>query len=177
MTNTLDGTKPTETTALVADAVRHISPQLADYALAPIAEGFDWQHCLNSVPDGTWYLVVFRSLRKETADLEMLTEFDDRAFEEASLRPGLLHYFRGQLNERRECLSFCLWETQEQARVASALPLHQAAVGVVNEMYHSYRLERYWVSKQGMGQAPVFERLYNDPIPEHIRAGLPTARA
>lgn len=159
----------------IADAIQGIAPLHADYATAPIGEGFTWQECLNPIPEGQWYLVVFRSRRKETADLDLLTSADDRAFAEAGTTPGLLHYFRGQLNERRECLSFCLWENQEQAQAAAARPLHQSAATLVNEMYHSYRLERYWLYKDAMEPALRFERLHNDPIPEQLRADLADA--
>ncbi len=53
------------------------------------------------------------------------------------------------MNERRECLSFCLWESREQARRASGGPLHRAATGIVAEMYESFSLERYDVMKVG----------------------------
>ena len=52
------------------------------------------------------YLVVFRSVRRPEADLVLLREHDDRAYEEALQAGGLLRYFKGHANERGECLSF-----------------------------------------------------------------------
>jgi len=118
------------------------------YAVLPIRDGFNWSERLREVVEGQWYLVVFRSVRRGTADVDVLTEFDDHAHTEALDAGGLMYYFRGELGGDRECLSFCLWETQEQAKVALRLPRHQAAVRVAREMYESYLLERYILTKR-----------------------------
>jgi hypothetical protein len=91
--------------------------------------------------------VVFRSVLRVSADLELLWEYDKRAHAEALDVGGLLYYFRGVMNERRECLSFCLWESREQARRASRGSLHRAATGIVAETYESHILERYELMK------------------------------
>jgi hypothetical protein len=93
--------------------------------------------------------VIFRSVLRATADLDLLYEHDELAHTEAIETGGLLFYFRGVINERRESLSFCLWENWEQARRASGSPLHRAAMGIVTEMYESYSLERYDLVKVG----------------------------
>jgi len=85
-------------------------------------------------------------VRRETADVALLTEFDDHAHMEAMGVGGLIYYFKGQLSERRECLSFCLWRTREQARAALHLPRHQDVVRAAREMYESYVLERYVIA-------------------------------
>jgi hypothetical protein len=51
------------------------------------------------------------------------------------------------LGDRRECLSLCLWDTQQHAKAALRLPRHQTAVSVVAQMYESYALERYILTK------------------------------
>jgi hypothetical protein len=86
-----------------------------------------------------------------------LRELDDRAYEEALKSGGLLRYFKGQANERGECLSFCLWETREQARQAADAASHRSAAGVSAQMYLSYSLERFWIQKSG-------EKLVFEPI-------------
>jgi hypothetical protein len=53
------------------------------------------------------------------------------------------------VNKKRECVSFCLWESRVQARGASGGPLHQAATGIVAETYETYALERYELIKVG----------------------------
>ena len=86
------------------------------------------------------YLVVFRSVRRPDADLVLLREHDDRAYEEALRSGGLLRYFKGHANERGECLSFCLWETRDQAREAAGAASHQSAADITARMYLSYML-------------------------------------
>jgi hypothetical protein len=128
-------------------ACQQISPLHPDYAMRPIQEGFDWVPSLADCPFDRLYLVVFRSVRRQAADLVMLREHDDRAYEEARESGGLLRYFKGHANDRGECLSFCLWETREQARRAADAASHRSAAAVSAQMYLSYVLERYWVEK------------------------------
>jgi hypothetical protein len=125
-----------------------LAPITPRYAVVPVLKGFNWQDCLAGVEQGQWYLVVFRSVRRTTADDRLLMEYDDRAYAEALEGEGLLCYFRGSLNERRECLSLCVWEEQQQAYTAARAPLHLQAARVVREMYESYMLERYLIVKR-----------------------------
>src|SRR5215211_6197340 len=131
------------------EACQQLSPIHPDYATLPIQEGFNWSSSLGDARFERLYLVVFRSLLRETADLELLYEYDELAHGEASEAGGLVFYFRGVTNERGESLSFCLWESREQARRASGGPSHQAAMGMVSLMYESYSLERYDLLKVG----------------------------
>jgi hypothetical protein len=94
-------------------------------------------------------------LRRPDVDLDLLSEHDDRAYEEALESGGLLRYFKGHANEWGECLSFCLWETREQARQAADAASHRSAIGATAQMYLSYSLERYWIQKTG--EELVFE--------------------
>jgi hypothetical protein len=124
----------------------------------PIEEAFDWSSCLAGITFDRLYLVVFRSVRRATADYGLLKEHDDRAYAEALEAGGLLHYFRGSMNERRECLSFCLWESREQARRAVGGASHRRAAEITAEMYESYVLERYDLINE-VGEELVFRRL------------------
>ena len=133
-----------------------ISPKHPDYATRPIPTGFDWSPLYGCSFDQL-YLVVFRSVRRPDADLALLREQDDRAYEEALRSGGLLRYFKGHANERGECLSFCLWETGERARVAASASSHKAAASITARMYVSYVLDRYWLKKAGGELA--FERI------------------
>lgn len=143
--------------ALLRDAFNELEPVREDYPLVPIEDGFNWTACTAGITIPPLYLVVFRSIRRADADLAVLKAFDDRAFEDASKAPGFLFYFKGQVTPELECLSFCLWGTQEQARAASARPDHVAAANLVAEMYESYDLERHSLRQQrGM---LVFERI------------------
>ena len=133
-----------------------ISPRHPDYATLPIQTGFDWSP-LSGCAFDELYLVVFRSVRRPDADLVLLREHDDRAYEEALQIGGLLRYFKGHANDRDECLSFCLWETREQAREAASAASHKFAANVTAQMYLSYVLDRYWLKKAG--EEPIFERV------------------
>jgi len=142
-------------------ACQQISPIHPDYATRPVQDGFDWSSSLAGCHFDRLYLVVFRSVRRPTADLEVLREYDDRAYAEALEFGGLLRYFKGHANERRECLSFCLWETREQARRAAGAASHQSAADISVRMYESYVLDRYWLKKVVTARE---ERLIFEPI-------------
>jgi len=129
-----------------------------DYASLPIQDGFDWARSLRSIPALRLYLVVFRSKRRVSADLRVLKEHDDAAYAEALGAGGLLHYFKGEVNEQRECLSFCLWESRQHALEAIGGPSHRAAAEIWRKMYESYELERYHLQKSGE-ETITFERL------------------
>jgi len=143
------------------EACRQISPKHSDYATLPIQDGFDWSSSLSGCRFDQLYLVVFRSVRRPTADLHLLREYDDRAYADALDSGGLLRYFKGHANEWGECLSFCLWEEREQAREAAGAASHQSAAGLTAQMYESYVLDRYWLKKVVTGQG---ERLVFEPI-------------
>jgi hypothetical protein len=150
--NNGEGTKSGFDTA----TLDRIAPRLGNYALAPIQEGFDWSGILDKINDvheiprdQGLYLVVFRSQKRPEADDEMLTAYDTLAHEEAMESPSLLHYFKGETDSEGNCLSFCLWTSQADARKASSQPDHVAAAKLVARMYTTYALERYWVSGQG----------------------------
>ncbi len=138
------------------EACQRVSPTHPDYATLPIEDGFDWSS-LSRCPFDSLYLIVFRSLRRPEADLDLLRELDDRAYEEALASGGLLSYFKGHANEQGQCLSFCLWETGEQARKASGAPRHRSAASITAQTYLTYTLERYRLKKQGDNL--VFERI------------------
>jgi hypothetical protein len=138
------------------EACQQISPRHPDYATQSVEDAFDWSS-LSCCLLERLYLVVFRSVWQPEADLDLLREHDDCAYEEALASGGLLRYFKGNANEQGECLSFCLWETREQARQAADGASHRSAAGVSAQMYLSYSLERYWIQKSG-------EKLVFEPI-------------
>lgn len=137
----------------VLDGLR---PIREDYAVAPLLESFNWSECLASVESADWYLVAFRSVRNRNADDRLLYELDGRAHEEAISHTGLVHYFGGELDAERRCLSFCVWEDRERAAAAAALPKHRDAIGAAVTMYDSYVLERYRITASG-GEVAIEE--------------------
>src|ERR687889_1632106 len=116
---------------VVHRACQQICPIYPDYATRPIQDGFSWSSSLLGCAFERLYLVVFRSVRRPDADLELLHEHDDRAYQKALESGGLLRYFKGEANERGECLSFCLWETREQAIEAAGASSHQSAADIL----------------------------------------------
>jgi hypothetical protein len=144
---------------VVHRACQQISPIYPDYATRPVQDGFSWSSSLAGCAFERLYLVVFRSVRRPSADLELLREHDDRAYEKALESGGLLRYFKGEANELGECLSFCLWETREQAIKAAGAASHQSAAEITMRMYESYVLERYWLKKvvNARGETLIFE--------------------
>jgi hypothetical protein len=148
-----------EKTEVVHRACQKISPMYPDHATRPIQDSFSWSSSLAGCAFERLYLVVFRSVRRPSADLDLLREHDDRAYEKALESGGLLRYFKGEANEQRECLSFCLWETREQAIEAAGAAAHQSAADLSVLMYESYVLERYWLKKvvSARGKRLIFE--------------------
>ncbi len=144
---------------LVHTACQQIYPIVPDYATRPVQDGFSWSSSLAGCTFERLYLVVFRSVRRPSADLDLLREHDDRAYEKALESGGLLRYFKGEANEQRECLSFCLWETRRQAIEAAGAASHQSAAEISGRMYESYVLERYWLKKvlTERGERLIFE--------------------
>jgi hypothetical protein len=133
-----------------------LRPIREDYAVAPILESFNWAECLASVDGADWYMVAFRSVRNEEADDRLLYELDARAHEEAIAHTGLVHYFGGELDAERRCLSFCVWEDRDRAATAAALPMHLDAIEAAVTMYDSYVLERYRITASG-GEVAIQE--------------------
>ena len=156
------------------EACRQISPINPDYVTLPIEEGFDWSCRLGGTRFEGLYLVVFRSVRRASADLQLLKEHDDRAYETALRAGGLLRYFKGEADERRECLSFCLWESSEQAVAASGGASHRAAARLTGEMYESYDLERYVLTQvhTAEGTRILFESIVPPPSVPSLVSGL-----
>lgn len=124
------------------------APLHADYMLLPIEQGFDWEAAFQEIDTGEWYLVVFRSKHHSGADEALLTDLDNAASQSARGLPGFLHYFIGTPLSSGECLSFCLWNSQAEAKAASAQPAHREAMLKGIAHYEYYALERYDVFKQ-----------------------------
>lgn len=125
---------------------RPIDPQ---YMLLPIEQGFNWETCFAAAEDGQWYLVVFRSKHRADADEALLTALDNAASTSARELPGFLYYFIGTPLSSGECLSFCLWNSQAEAALASSQPAHREAIMKGLQYYEYYWLERYDVIREG----------------------------
>ena len=118
-----------------------LAPVSGGYATLPVADAFNWASSTADLGAGSWYLVAFRSVRQPGADEERLAAYDEFAHQEAAGCRGFVHYFKGPAAADGSCLSFCLWNSRADARVASAKPAHVRAVSLIGEMYASYELE------------------------------------
>jgi hypothetical protein len=78
------------------------------------------------------------------------------AHQEAAASAGFVHYFRGPSAPDGSCLSFCLWESRADARAAAGKAAHREAVGLLHEMYASYRLEFLRVTRAHRRAALAF---------------------
>nr|CAG8587313.1 15543_t:CDS:2 [Entrophospora candida] len=120
-----------------------------EYAKMPIEKVFNWNEIANELRqfEINWYVVVFRSVRKADADNKLLFEADANAQDEARKSGGLLAYWYGELNERRECLAMCIWSDQYYAKMANNKPNHVIAMKLTAMMYETYKLDRYFIKK------------------------------
>jgi hypothetical protein len=123
------------------DALAGLAPRGETYARLPVADAFNWADVATAFEPGEWYLVAFRSILRPGADIDRLRAYDDWAHAEASDAPGFVHYFKGPLGGDGSCLSFCLWNSRDEARAASARPAHRDAVTLTSEVYEAYALE------------------------------------
>jgi len=146
------------------DAFEPLAPVSDGYASLPVGLAFDWTAATQALGAGEWYLVAFRSVRRADADEALLTEFDDRAHAEAATSPGFVHYQKGPRASDGSCLSFCLWLSRAEARLAAGGPNHVQAVGLLDRMYERYTLEFLRVRGSGGGQPLAFEPYDRLPI-------------
>ena len=96
----------------------------------------------------------------QRADLDLLREHDDRAYEKALQSGGLLRYFKG--GPTSEAVSVVLPVGDEGAgHEAAGAAAHQSAADISVRMYESYVLDRYWLKKVVTARE---ERLIFEPI-------------
>uniref|UniRef100_A0A831TEW6 ABM domain-containing protein n=1 Tax=Thermorudis peleae TaxID=1382356 RepID=A0A831TEW6_9BACT len=148
-----------ETSERERRAFLRLRPVTPSYQTAPIEEGFNWEEALADLDAGEWYLVVFRSVRRPDANEQALTEFDDQAYAEALMTGGLLCYFAGDLDAQRNCLSFCVWRSREEAQRTALLPRHAAAAQLAPSTYEWFVLDRYMIRKVAGSGRIIFDRL------------------
>ncbi|KAL2858391.1 hypothetical protein BJX68DRAFT_262916 [Aspergillus pseudodeflectus] len=131
---------------LFAQALTALTPIRNDYATAPYTESFNWAavfeklHALAAAEVYAWkrerfYVVAFRSILNADADGDRLHLLDERSHAEAVTSGGLLKYWFGSKNARRENLATCVWRSREDARAGGTGPWHAKARGAAKEMY------------------------------------------
>ncbi|KAL0096299.1 hypothetical protein J3Q64DRAFT_1633151 [Phycomyces blakesleeanus] len=137
--------------ALIEKGLPHLRSLSQDYLNCPIQQAFNWNtlaSILGKEWQGEWFVVVFRSIRKISADHQRLFEADVRSQKEAIETGGFLKYWYADLNEHQECMAMCIWVDVEYAAKASRKPLHREAAKLAGQMYDSYVLERHRLIKR-----------------------------
>ncbi|GIC92079.1 uncharacterized protein Aud_008536 [Aspergillus udagawae] len=131
---------------LLAQALTILCPVRADYATAPYTDSFNWPSVFAFLRDLStreghiwsrtkFYVVVFRSTLLAGADGDRLHELDARSHQEAVASGGLLKYWFGTKNARRENLATCVWRNREDAHRGGTGPWHRKARAAAREMY------------------------------------------
>ncbi|KAL4879518.1 hypothetical protein BJY04DRAFT_93681 [Aspergillus karnatakaensis] len=140
-------TLPTQS-RLLAQALTVLTPIRPDYATAPYTESFNWPtvfetlSTLSEAEPHTWttnsfYVVVFRSVLNEDVDLDRLSLLDERSHAEATESGGLLKYWFGVKNGRRENLATCVWRSRQDARAGGTGPWHAKARAAAKNIYEN----------------------------------------
>jgi len=122
-----------------------LAPLLAEY---PDVEAFD--------------ATAFYSRRRELLtdqEQEELSRFDTGSYDGAIAAGGLVVYFRGSrkeglalpdqslgLNFAPDCMSFCVWESRQQALAGSASPEHAQASRRVGKWYANFAVKKYTIT-------------------------------
>lgn len=128
-----------------------IQPTGADFRDLPIEKAFTWEEGLADTGSDGMYLVVFRSRRNADATsehVERLVELDEIAYQDAQEPDGFGMYWQdAELSEAGVGRSFCIWDSQEQARQAAKNPRHHAAVTFImeNAVYTEYSIATYQI--------------------------------
>lgn len=135
------------------------TPRTSAATLSLLRSILNWEDlCLPAHVSGTFYGVVFRSARLKqpppcsppAAETNAQLYAADRlAHEEAVAAGGLLSYIYGTPDPGTGTnLATCVWRSREDARRASALPLHRRAVRLAVDAYEWFVLDRYSVVKR-----------------------------
>ncbi|KAJ5212514.1 uncharacterized protein N7498_004160 [Penicillium cinerascens] len=131
---------------LLSLALASFKPIRDDYATAPYLDSFNWQEVFDLVKaysqaEGhvwtaqSFYVVEFRSVLKPGVDQDRLHALDAYSHQEATTSGGLLKYWFGTKNGKRENLATCVWRSREDARLGGLGPWHAKARAAARELY------------------------------------------
>ncbi|KAJ5637580.1 hypothetical protein N7490_007459 [Penicillium lividum] len=127
-------------------ALAYFTPTREDYATAEYLDSFNWTEVfdilktLSEAEGHTWttqifYVVAFRSVLKPGVDNDHLHELDAYSHQEATASGGLLKYWFGTKNEKRQNLATCIWRNRNDARLGGRGPWHAKARAAGRELY------------------------------------------
>ncbi|KAJ5243138.1 uncharacterized protein N7469_001465 [Penicillium citrinum] len=119
-----------------------------DYATAPYIENFNWDEVFDLVKSfsedeghrwtsQTFYVVAFRSILLPGVDNDHLHALDAYSHQEAVASGGLLKYWFGTKDEKRQNLATCIWRSREDARLGGRGPWHAKARAAARELYEN----------------------------------------
>ena len=91
-------------------------------------------------------MYVFHATEREDVDPEVLAAFDESALIAAEGAKGFIHY------QPNDGLSYCIWETAEDAQVATSSPEHRAAAMYAPMAYEKWQLTCWEVSMPAEGE-------------------------
>jgi len=130
-------------------ALHRFRPLSDAYADVPYAVGFNWDELeLPANEEREWYIVAFRSKRKDGSDGGPLYKADKLAHEEAVRNGGLIMYWYGIPNTQTGMnLATCIWQSRKHAITANSRPHHVRAMKLAAASFEVYTLERYTLRK------------------------------
>lgn len=135
-----------------------------NYALYPLPDSItNWHAIVPLLQNNHCYdITAFYSRRKarlNKEDSKLLFEFNQRAFEAAKEKGGLILYYQGVLigNDISQtnsdlklpfvpnCLSFCIWNTLQEAKAGAKIDEHKQAVKMISRWYDGFAIKKYQV--------------------------------
>lgn len=133
---------------LLALALASFKSVREDYATAPYIENFNWNEVFDLVKSfakveghrwtgQSFYVVAFRSILLPGVDNDHLHALDAYSHQEAVASGGLLKYWFGTKNEKRQNLATCIWRSREDARLGGRGPWHAKARAAARELYEN----------------------------------------
>jgi len=131
-------------------ALHRFRPLTDAYADVPYTAGFNWDDLeLPEDEEREWYVVAFRSRRKDGSDGGPLYEADKLAHEEAVQNGGLIMYWYGIPNPQTGMnLATCIWQSRKHAIAANSRPHHVRATKLAAASFEVYTLERHILRKE-----------------------------
>ncbi|KAJ5939585.1 hypothetical protein N7466_002719 [Penicillium verhagenii] len=131
---------------LLSLALAYFTPTRDDYATAEYLDSFNWTEVFDlvkafSAAEGhtwtaqTFYVVSFRSVLQPGVDNDHLHDLDAYSHQEATASGGLLKYWYGTKNEKRQNLATCIWRHRNDARLGGRGPWHAKARAAGRELY------------------------------------------
>lgn len=128
-------------------------PDYADFNV-PVESSLrmaDILQCLKIATNQQVALYAFRSIERANVDSQVLEALDVKALLAAVESPGFIHY------QPIKGLSYCLWQTHADARVATSAPAHREAARYAQIAYEDFKLLSWNVARTAVPGIVNFE--------------------